>query len=78
MVITNGIVTLLFVWHFVNLLYQFITLVTLMCQHFSGHKFTQIFAVFRILLVTNSHLQSEFSLDYKGYVIVKCGILVHH
>ncbi len=27
----------------------------LMCQHFSGHNFTQLFADFRILLVTNSH-----------------------
>ena len=36
-----------------------------MCQHFSGHKFTQIFAVFRILRVTNSHLQNVFSLGYK-------------
>ncbi len=37
----------------------------LMCQHFSGHKFTQILAGFRILLVTNSHLQNVFSLGYK-------------
>ena len=37
----------------------------LMCQHFSGHKFTQLFAEFRILLVTNSHWQNGFSLGYK-------------
>ena len=37
----------------------------MMCQHFSGHKFTQILAGFRILLVTNSHLQNVFSLGYK-------------
>ena len=36
-----------------------------MCQHFSGHKFRQLFAVFRTLLVTSSHFQNEFSLDYK-------------
>ena len=27
----------------------------LMCQHFSGHKITKLFAEFRNLLVTNSH-----------------------
>ena len=53
-----------------NGLLRFLCLVTngtqkLMCQHFSGHKFTQILAGFRILLVTNSHLQNVFSLGYK-------------
>ncbi len=38
---------------------------SLMCQHFSGHKITQLFAEFRILLETNSHWQNGFSLGYK-------------
>ena len=28
---------------------------SVMCQHFSGHKFTQLYAEFRSLRVINSH-----------------------
>lgn len=37
----------------------------MMCQHFSGHKVTQLFAEFRSPQVTNSHLQNEFAPGYK-------------
>ncbi|WAK04549.1 TfoX/Sxy family protein (plasmid) [Methylobacter sp. YRD-M1] len=38
---------------------------TMMCQHFSGHTVTQLFAVFHSLPVTNSHWQNAGVLDYK-------------
>jgi hypothetical protein len=37
-----------------------IPLSPLMCQHFSGHKITQLFAEFQSLLVTNNHCITSF------------------
>ncbi len=37
----------------------------LMCQHYSGHTVTQLYAEFRTRRATNSDSQNEFFHDYK-------------
>ncbi len=37
----------------------------IMCQHYSGHTVTQLYAEFRTRRATNSDSQNEFFHDYK-------------
>ncbi len=51
--------------HANSLVSRLVPMLTLMCQHYSGHTVTQLYAEFRTRRATNSDSQNEFFHDYK-------------